>query len=248
MSLDREKAIQLLRRQIATPDADLGYESTGYTKWFAFTISLLKKTFPNDNAYAQGFHDVLNTHAVVEKGHKLALVRRKALLEAFIDELELMPIEDKSSTVILDQQGFYVAGQTFDALLKAAAIIDTARVSVRLIDNFFDEKVLQLLSGKRSGVIAEIVARPRYGTLPQNVKLLCEAFHKQHGGLEVRHSDDFHDRFVIIDGKEVYHFGASFNHLGSRGFMFSRIEESVLVTALMQEVDRAWTAASVLFP
>ena len=56
----------------------------------------------------------------------------------------------------------------------------------------------------------------------------------------------FHDRFIIIDDSDFYHFGTSFNkHLGNRGFMFSRIEEPEIIDSLRQKFTQEWDTAGV---
>jgi hypothetical protein len=82
--------------------------------------------------------------------------------------------------------------------------------------------------------------------LSADVRVLAVAFGKQHGSLEVRSTNAFHDRFLIIDGQDYYHFGASLKDAGGRGFMFSRIEEEVAIDALRSEIDAQWSAGSDL--
>jgi hypothetical protein len=65
-------------------------------------------------------------------------------------------------------------------------------------------------------------------------------YQAQHRKLKVRTSNAFHDRFIILDDDEYYHFGASFMDAGNKGFMFSRIEEPSVLSTLETEISRAW--------
>ena len=48
-------------------------------------------------------------------------------------------------------------------------------------------------------------------------------FNMQYGGLSVRTSKNFHDRFLIIDDKELYLIGASLKDLGWKCFAFTKL-------------------------
>jgi hypothetical protein len=64
---------------------------------------------------------------------------------------------------------------------------------------------------------------------------LADAFNKEYGGLAVRVSRAFHDRFIAIDGADFFHFGSSNKDAGSRGFMFSKIEEPAVISLFKSE-------------
>jgi hypothetical protein len=144
----------------------------------------------------------------------------------------------------LSREGVFFAGQFFDALAKTAEILSSATSKIVLVDCYVDEKVLSLLAGKRAGVRVEILTKePRPAFVTQ-----AQAFNKQkqYGGLEVRSSNAFHDRFLVIDDADFYHFGASIKDVGSRGFMYSRIEEPDVIAALRKKLSEVWSAATVV--
>ncbi|HEY3162531.1 MAG TPA: hypothetical protein VGJ78_26415 [Vicinamibacterales bacterium] len=58
--------------------------------------------------------------------------------------------------------------------------------------------------------------------------------------MSVRLSNVFHDRFLIVDRTDYYHFGASIKDLGKRGFMFSKIEEPAIISALSAQTSSVW--------
>jgi hypothetical protein len=70
-------------------------------------------------------------------------------------------------------------------------------------------------------------------------------FNRPYGRLSIRTSSAFHDRFIIIDDKDFYHFGASIKDLGNRGFMFSRIEEPELMKILLGNFQVEWSKAKI---
>jgi hypothetical protein len=144
----------------------------------------------------------------------------------------------------ITREGLFLPGQRFDALQFAAQILSTAQTSIIIIDGYIHHDVLSLLKSKRDGVTVQILTKAKM--LPPNVPPLASAFNQQYGqkgSLSIRTSEAFHDRFLIIDETDFYHFGASLKDLGSRGFMFSRIEEPAVIEALKKRFTDEWLGA-----
>ena len=122
-------------------------------------------------------------------------------------------------------QGVFFNGQVFDAHVFAAKYILNARKSILLIDSWVDLATLELLSKKNKGVSVEIVASPRGNKLkPSDIN----TFNTQYGGLTVKTSKNFHDRFLIIDNKRLFLFGASLKDLGCKCFAFTELNASAI--------------------
>lgn len=156
-------------------------------------------------------------------------------IEYCIDILSNMPSVDITSMKI-SREGIFFAGQYFDALLKAEEILSKANQSIWIIDGYINPSVLDLLTTKKSSVEVKILTKD----VPSVVKTAAGAFNKQYGNLSIRTSQAFHDRFIIIDNCDFYHFGASIKDIGNRGFMFSRIEESPIIDALRAKWVEEW--------
>jgi len=48
---------------------------------------------------------------------------------------------------------------------------------------------------------------------------------EQYGNFEIQEFNKSHDRFLIIDGSEVFHLGASLKDLGKKWFAFSKLDK-----------------------
>jgi hypothetical protein len=114
-----------------------------------------------------------------------------------------------------------------------------AKLRIVIIDGYVNEDVLNLVSAKDSTVEVYILTKNVFHAL----RTAASAFNRQHGKLSIRTSSAFHDRFVIIDDTDFYHFGASIKDLGNRGFMFSLIEEPTARDALRKQWNQEWTKA-----
>ncbi len=100
-------------------------------------------------------------------------------------------------------------------------MIKSAKKSVVLIDNYIDETSLIQLSKRNVNVSCVIYTEP----ITPEIQLDLEKHSMQYSPIEIRILKNTHDRFFIIDNKELYHLGASLKDLGKRWFAFSRIDD-----------------------
>ena len=120
----------------------------------------------------------------------------------------------------IPNQGVFFDGQVFDAYELASKIIRSAKESIVLIDNYVNENTLTHLAKKKKGVQVLLLTK----SLGKQIKLDVQKANEQYGNFEAKPFTQSHDRFLIIDGKEVYHLGASLKDLGKKWFAFSRME------------------------
>ena len=137
---------------------------------------------------------------------------------------EIVELKDKVDFFVQaslpPMQGVFYDGQVFDAKVFAAKHILSAKKSILLIDSWVDVVTLELMAKKAKGVAVEIVASRRGNKIsPSDIAM----FNKQYGGLSVRTSKNFHDRFLIIDDKVLYLIGASLKDLGWKCFAFTKL-------------------------
>ena len=124
-------------------------------------------------------------------------------------------------------EGIFFDGQIFDAYKFATDLIKTARKSLLLIDNYVDESVLLMLSKRNPGVTATIYTQK----ITAQLQLDLDKHNDQYPPINIRTYRSSHDRFLIVDDKDVYHIGASLKDLGKKLFAFSKLEiEPGLIT------------------
>jgi hypothetical protein len=124
---------------------------------------------------------------------------------------------------IQPHQGVFFDGQIFDAYSFVSSLIREAKKSIILIDNYVDDTVLALLSKRNMHVIATIY------TLKINLQLDLDLkkYNSQYPEIKIFELREAHDRFLILDEKELYHFGASLKDLGKKWFAFSKMDAFV---------------------
>ena len=126
-------------------------------------------------------------------------------------------IEERS---IKPKQGIFFDGQIFDAYRFVSDLFRTAKKSIIIIDNYIDDTVLTHLTKRHDTVSVTILTK----TISKQLALDVKKFNEQYPAIEIKEFDNSHDRFLIIDDKTVYHFGASLKDLGKKWFAFSKMD------------------------
>ncbi|WP_455638490.1 virulence RhuM family protein [Parabacteroides sp.] len=117
-------------------------------------------------------------------------------------------------------EGVFYDGQLFDAYKFVADLIRSATKSLILIDNYIDDTVLTLFTKRIPGVSVTIYT----AQISKQLSLDLQRHNSQYEPIDIRQFRQSHDRFLIIDEKELYHIGASLKDLGKKWFAFSRIQ------------------------
>ena len=119
------------------------------------------------------------------------------------------------------KQKIFFDGQIYDAYSLIIDIIKTAKDKILIIDNYIDDSILKMLSKKNKNVEVVILTSQN----SKLTKLDVQKFNEQYPILKLAMTNKFHDRFIIIDNKELYHIGASLKDLGKKCFAISKIED-----------------------
>ena len=125
-------------------------------------------------------------------------------------------------------QGVFYDGQLWDARALVLKLIGGAKCSIILIDNWATTETLDLFSKKRRGVKLTIFTSEHYDKKQVPHRKISDAdiatFNAQYPHLAVRYNETFHDRFLIVDDKELYLIGASLKDLGKKCFGFTKMD------------------------
>ena len=123
------------------------------------------------------------------------------------------------------KQKIFFAGQIYDAYSLIIDIVKRAKSKIMIIDNYIDDSILKILVKKNKNVEVVILTSKN-----SNIsKLDIQKFNKEYPILKVEKTDKFHDRFIIIDNKELYHCGASIKDLGKKCFGINKIDDIEII-------------------
>ena len=130
------------------------------------------------------------------------------------------------------KQKIFFQGQIWDSYSLIVDIIKKAKKKILIIDNYIDDSVLKMLSKKDKGVEVVILTSDKSNI--QNIDI--QKFNKEYPTLKVAKSNGFHDRFIVIDNKELYHCGASIKDLGNKCFAINRIEDDEIIESFVNKI------------
>lgn len=194
---------------------------------YAFTeqgIAMLSAVLRSDTAVIVSIK-IMNAFV-----HMRKLALKSAGLFQRLDKIEVKQLETDQkfeqifkaleSRTEQPDKGIFFEGQVFDAYSFVSGLIKSAETSIVLIDNYMDDSVLTLLSKRKANVSATIYTKESNKTFQLDLK----KHNAQYSPIEVKQFAYSHDRFLIIDHKELYHIGASLKDLGKKWFAFSRMD------------------------
>ena len=145
---------------------------------------------------------------------------------------KLEEVFDYIATTKEVKQKIFFNGQIYDAFSLMVELVEKAGTELILIDNYVDVNTLNILSKKKDGVNVLIVTSGKGNLTDKDIA----KFNSQYPKLTVKISKDFHDRFLIIDRKEVYHIGASIKDAGKKSFGITKLEVEELTKSLLDKV------------
>ncbi len=127
------------------------------------------------------------------------------------------------------KQRIFFDGQIYDAYSIIVDIIKKANNKILIIDNYIDDSVLKMLAKKKKNVKVIILTSDKSNIENLDIK----KFNKEYPILKVAKTNKFHDRFIVIDNKEMYHLGASIKDLGKKCFAINRIEDIEIIKKII---------------
>ena len=119
-------------------------------------------------------------------------------------------------------------GHIYDAYSLLCDILSRSQESIIIIDNYLDKNILDVFASIQKEVLI----------VTKNInKKDLEMYERQYKNVKIIKNDIFHDRFIIIDNKTLYHCGASFKDLGKKCFAITKMEDNELLENLLGKID-----------
>lgn len=224
-----------LRSQIATLNENIGRGKHRKYLPYAFTeqgIAMLSGLLKNDIAIQVSIN-IMN--AFVEM-RKFLMINGQVFERLTNVEYQLQEHNKKFDEVFNQlqleeniKQRIFFNGQIYDAYSIIVDIIKKANNKILIIDNYIDDSVLKMLAKKKNNVEVVILTSNKSNIENLDIK----KFNKEYPILKVAKTNKFHDRFIIIDGKEMYHLGASIKDLGKKCFGINKIEDVEIIKKII---------------
>ena len=166
---------------------------------------------------------------------RVEYVSSNLLEQKYINNL-VMKHEDQLSTIFdyFDAKDpvndIYITGQVYDAYSRILDILQQAKVELIIIDSYADKYVLDMISKVQIPVTLILSTKSRLS------KLDISKYNQEYNNLTLIYNDTFHDRFIILDNKDMYHLGTSLNNAGTKTFMISKIEDQRVTKTILNSI------------
>ena len=175
---------------------------------------------------------IMDAFVVMKNIINTSLIEQKYFNELTIKNTEdiklLQESFDKLNTKESNNHIFY-EGQIYDAYLLLIDILSKAKKEIIIIDNYAGKKLFDII--KNINVKVKIYT--------ENIDNISkEKYEKQYNNLEIINTNIFHDRFIIIDNKVLYHSGASFKDLGKKCFAITKMEDNNILKELLNKLKK----------
>ena len=124
----------------------------------------------------------------------------------------------------------YFKGQIYDAYSKILDILKEGKEEIIAIDSFLDKSILDMIRNIDTKVVLITSNKSKLKEMD------IDKYNMEYSNLELIYNDTFHDRYIIIDNKKIYHLGASINHAGNKTFSINILEDEMIKELLINEV------------
>ena len=141
-------------------------------------------------------------------------------------------IKEKEKYLIIEQK-VILDGEVFDAKVIFNQIIETAKESLILLDPYVDILTLDFFKNKKIDISLLLITSSKARIQDNEIN----DFQAQYGEVTKRVDDRYHDRYLIIDRKMIYHLGASVNYLGKKLSQISLIEDEDVKETILSRLE-----------
>ena len=173
---------------------------------------------------------IMDAFVAMKKIINTSLIEQKYFNELTIKNTEDIKLLQESFNKLNTKESnnhIFYEGQIYDSYSLVIDILSKARKEIIIIDNYAGKKLFDIIKN-----------------IKVNIKVYTEnidntarkKYEKQYSNLEIINTDIFHDRFIIIDNKILYHSGASYKDLGKKCFAITKIEDTKIIKDLLERL------------
>lgn len=174
---------------------------------------------------------IMDAFVVMKNIINTSLIKQKYINKLVLEhDSKINLILDKLTPKESNNHIFY-EGQIYDAYSLLIDILSKTKKEIIVIDNHAGKKLFD--------IIRNINVKVKIYT--ENIDNISkEKYEKQYSNIEIINTNIFHDRFVIIDNKVLYHSGASFKDLGKKCFAITKIVDNNILEELLDKLKKCY--------
>ena len=232
--LSKIEYLDILRSQNATSSLVNNYGGRRYNP-YVFTeqgVAMLATILKSDIA-TQVSIAIMDAFVIMRKYISNELIQQKYINNLVIKHDEDIKLLQESFNNFEEKKKdneIYFDGQIYDAYSKIVDILKEAHDNIIIIDNYADKNVLDMVRNLK----VDVTIICKNNDLLKQIDI--NKYQKQYKNLKVVYNNDFHDRYIILDQKKIYHCGASLNYAGNKVFSINKLEDKIVKNSLIKYV------------
>ena len=165
---------------------------------------------------------IINTSLIEQKYINSLVLEHDNEIKLLQESFDKLNIKENNNHIFYE-------GQIYDSYSLLIDILSKAKKEIIIIDNYAGKKLFD--------IIKDINIKVKIYT--ENIDNISkEKYEKQYNNLEIINTNIFHDRFIIIDNKLLYHSGASFKDLGKKCFAITKMEDDNILKELLNKLKK----------
>ena len=195
-------------------------------------IAMLSSVLHTQIAISQSIR-IMDAFVKMRKIISSNLIEQKYINELVIKDNERINLLEESFSKLEEKEKInhiFYEGQIYDAYSLLIDIFRKAKKEIIIIDNYADKSILDMITNLNVKVT---IVTKKFNLLKD---IDIKKYNKQYHNLKIIYSDKFHDRFIILDKKVLYHSGASYKDLGNKCFAITKIEDKWYLETIIKNI------------
>ena len=143
-------------------------------------------------------------------------------------ENRIQKLEETFNQLEVKKEHLFFEGQIYDAYSLLIEILSVAKEEIIIIDNYAGRELFDILRDVKCNI--KVITK-------NTSEELIKKYNKQYNNVNVIQNDTFHDRFIIIDKKILYHSGSSFKDLGKKCFSITKLNDKEILSKLISKIN-----------
>lgn len=169
----------------------------------------------------------ISNRAVVSQENYLNLYNKVLSLDSEVSKLK------KEISCINPKSNIFYKGEYFESNIFIKNIIDSVENELIIIDPYFDNKSLEIFKNKKN--IKCVLIKSSKSKIHDDT---IESFSREYFPVFVKINNDYHDRFLVVDSKTIFHVGTSLNYLGNKVFIITKIDDEAWCNDFIKEIKK----------
>ncbi len=192
-------------------------------------VAMLSAIIKSDIAVKTSIQ-IMNAFVKLRKYVSNELIEQKYINKMVFDHDNEIKLLQESFSKLEEKETvnhIFYEGQIYDAYSLLMDILSKAKNEIIIIDNYAGKELLDIIKDIKQNI--KIVSSNIDSTLKKK-------YESQYSNVTFINNNTFHDRFIIIDRKELYNSGASFKDLGKKCFALNKIEDKEILSNIIKKI------------